>query len=70
MESLRSSGSQKRGDLGSKLHEMLGRMFRHFIWSDEVTITVNKAVPPIDPLFKMRVQFTTVHANFRFVAVS
>lgn len=44
---------KKEVTLESKLHEMLGRMFRHFIWSDEVTITVNnKAVLPIDPLFK------------------
>lgn len=34
-----------------KLHEPLGRMFRHFIWKG-VKITVNgEAVKPLDPLF-------------------
>ena len=44
---------KRQGTLEAKLHDMLGRMFRHFIWAEEVVITVNnKAVQPVDPLFK------------------
>jgi hypothetical protein len=38
--------------LEAKLHDVLGRMFRYFIWSGEVDLTINgNSVTPIDPLF-------------------
>ena len=39
--------------LESKLGSVLGRMFRYFIWSGKVDLSINgQSVAPIDPLFR------------------
>jgi Histidine kinase-, DNA gyrase B-, and HSP90-like ATPase len=44
-------GNRRISTIERKLHQSLGRAFRHFIWNG-ISITVNgKVVAPIDPLF-------------------